>query len=112
MKYFAEITAINTVVRVVLTDDSETAESIQKIEKTGNIWKETSEALTGQRAAAGYTYDPANNIFYAPQPYPSWTLNTTNGEWEPPVPKPEDVGLELWVWDEDTQTWVNIGATP
>lgn len=109
MKYFAELSPSNTVLRIALGDDSETEASIKAIEKSDNVWKETSEALTGQRAAAGYTYDPANNIFYAPQPYPSWTLNTTNGQWEPPVPKPADVGLELWTWDEDTQTWVDIG---
>jgi|TARA_R100001463_G_scaffold30604_2_gene69662 hypothetical protein len=109
MKYFAEVSPTNTVIRTVLADDTETVDSIKKMYGSSNFWFETSEALSGQRAAAGYTYDPSSGICYAPQPYPSWTLDSTNGSWVPPVPKPEDVGLELWQWDEDTQTWVDIG---
>ena len=109
MKYFAELSPSNTVIKLALGDDSETEASIKAIEKSDNVWKETSKALTGQRAGIDYTYDPANNIFYAPQPYPSWTLNTTNGQWEPPVAEPAQTGLELWEWDEAAQEWANIG---
>ena len=47
-----------------------------------------------------YVYiNPDNN-----QPYPSWTWDTTNGGWSAPLPKPED-GL-LYIWNEETLTWV------
>ena len=50
-----------------------------------------------------YVYiNPDNN-----QPYPSWTWDTTNGEWTPPVPKPDiDDPLGMLNWDEETQSWI------
>jgi len=38
------------------------------------------------------------------QPYPSWTWNNESQVWESPVLYPDDGGLYLW--DEDTQEWV------
>jgi hypothetical protein len=54
-------------------------------------------------AGTGYTYDAARDAFYAPQPYPSWTLNDETCLWEPPVAYPDDG--KLYVWDEATQAW-------
>jgi hypothetical protein len=44
--------------------------------------------LRGNYAGVGYTYDATNDVFYAPQPYPSWTLNETTWTWDAPVPMP------------------------
>lgn len=55
-------------------------------------------------AGKGYMYDPVRDAFYAPQPYPSWTLNEDTCFWEPPVPIPEGVD---WHWKEDTTEWVD-----
>jgi hypothetical protein len=55
-------------------------------------------------AGVGYIYDAELDAFYAPQPYPSWTLNTVTCGWEPPVPYPDD-GI-FYKWDEDTLSWV------
>jgi len=33
--------------------------------------------LRGNYAGIGFTYDDTNDVFYAPQPYPSWSLNNT-----------------------------------
>jgi len=33
-------------------------------------------------AGIGFTYDPVLDAFYSPQPYPSWTLNTTTCLWK------------------------------
>jgi hypothetical protein len=38
-------------------------------------------------AGIGYTYDRNKENFIAPQPYPSWTLDS-NYDWQPPVPQP------------------------
>lgn len=57
-------------------------------------------------AGIGYTYDKTNDVFYAPQPYPSWVLNTTTWLWEAPVPYPSDGGF--YVWNEATQSWVPV----
>lgn len=40
--------------------------------------------LRGNYAGIGYTYDAINDVFYAPQPAPDWTLNTSTWLWEPP----------------------------
>lgn len=62
--------------------------------------------LRGNYAGVGDTYDQENDKFYAPQPYPSWTLSTTTWRWEPPTPYPNDG--KLYLWDEDTQAWVEV----
>lgn len=63
-------------------------------------------ALRGNYAGIGYTYDIVADVFYSPAPYPTWVLNTSNWLWEPPVAKPND-GKD-YVWDEVTQSWVEI----
>ena len=61
-------------------------------------------ALRGNYASIGYIYDAAHDVFYAPQPYPSWVLNQTMWLWEAPVAYPTDG--QLYVWDEPTLAWV------
>lgn len=63
-------------------------------------------ALRGNYAGVGYTYDAQNDVFYAPQPFPSWTLNHSTWLWESPVPYPTDG--KLYTWDEATQNWVEV----
>ena len=63
-------------------------------------------ALRGNYAGIGYTYDATNDVFYAPQPYPSWTLNNTTWIWESPVPIPEDD--KRYQWDETTKNWIEL----
>ena len=61
-------------------------------------------ALRGNYAGIGYVYDAANDVFYAPQPFASWTLSQTTWLWEPPVVYPTDG--KRYVWDEPTVSWV------
>jgi len=65
-------------------------------------------ALRGNYAGIGHVYDRINDVFYAPQPYPSWSLNQTTWMWEPPVPMPteEPPFHKMYVWDEQTKNWV------
>jgi len=65
-----------------------------------------SKALRGNYAGIGYTYDQVNDVFYAPQPYPSWILNTQTYLWEAPVAMPKTGGP--YDWDEATQSWVAV----
>jgi hypothetical protein len=65
-------------------------------------------ALRGNFAGIGYTYDHANDVFYAPQPFPSWLLNKTNWTWEAPVPMPSD--NKLYNWDEPTLAWLEMAV--
>lgn len=66
------------------------------------------EALRGNYAGIGYTYDAVNDVFYAPQPYASWTLSQTTWLWEPPVAYPDDGAL--YAWDEVTVGWKVVPA--
>jgi len=62
--------------------------------------------LRGNYAGIGYTYDQANDVFYAPQPYPSWTISAPTWTWTAPVAYPTDGGA--YTWDEATQSWVEV----
>ncbi len=59
----------------------------------------------GVYAGVGYTYDPVNDVFIAPRPYPSWTLDS-NYDWQPPTPKPSTGGP--YRWSEEDLEWVAI----
>ena len=65
-------------------------------------------ALRGNYAGVGHLYDRTNDVFYAPQPFPSWTLNTTTWTWEAPVPMPTDG--KIYSWNEETQNWVEVNV--
>ena len=60
--------------------------------------------LRGNYAGIGYTYDSTNDVFYAPQPYPSWILNNNTWLWESPIPYPTDG--KVYIWDETITNWV------
>ena len=66
--------------------------------------------LRGNFAGIGFTYDKVNDVFYAPQPFPSWVLNNTTWTWEAPVPMPTDG--KMYKWDEATTSWVEIVMEP
>jgi len=57
-------------------------------------------------AGIGYHFDGIG--FYAPQPYPSWTKNSTSYLWEAPTPMPTDG--KIYKWDEATTSWIEITA--
>lgn len=69
-----------------------------------------SKALRANYAGIGYTYDSVNDVFYAPQPFPSWTIGPPTWLWQPPVPYPNDG--KAYYWDEATQSWVLIEPQP
>ena len=63
--------------------------------------------LRGNYAGIGYTYDQANDVFYAPQPFPSWVLSS-DWLWEAPVSMPTDG--KFYNWDEATTSWIEVTA--
>ena len=123
MAHFAEIDATNTVVRVLVVGNDEEHRGQAFLADDlglGGTWVQTSynthggvhygpdnepdggTPLRGNYAGSGCVYDPSHDAFYAPQPYPSWTLNETTFQWEPPTPN-TNAG---YIWDEDTTSWV------
>jgi hypothetical protein len=62
--------------------------------------------LRGNYAGIGYTYDATHDVFYAPKPFPSWTLNESTWLWEAPVAYPTDG--KIYKWDESITNWKEV----
>jgi len=62
--------------------------------------------LRGNYAGIGYNYDATNDVFYAPQPFPSWILNNTTWLWEAPVAMPTDG--KQYKWNESITNWEEV----
>ena len=56
-----------------------------------------------QYAGIGFTYNEAADVFVAPQPFPSWLLDS-NHDWQAPTPKPAG----NYYWDEAALAWVAV----
>lgn len=69
-------------------------------------------ALRGNFAGVGYIYDATHDVFYPPQPYPSWTINQTTWTWEAPIPRPTDG--KIYAWNEATKSWdvIELASKP
>ena len=71
-----------------------------------------SKALRKNYAGIGWTYDSEKDAFYAPQPYASWTLNTTSYLWEAPISYPTDGKGYLWneslYQSDNTKGWEEV----
>lgn len=114
MAHFAELDENNTVLQVIVVHNNELLDGETESEAKGvgfcstlfghTNWVQTSynSNIRKQFAAAGYTYDSDKDIFVAPQPYPSWSLDD-NSDWQAPTPMPEDDNM--YSWNEDTQSW-------
>jgi len=85
-------------------------------------------ALRGNYAGIGYTWDEDNEIFWPKQPFASWVKNTTTATWDSPLgaapaltaeqTSQNEAETHLWgySWSEDayqadnTQGWVLTDA--
>jgi hypothetical protein len=115
MAHYAKIEN-GTVTQVNVIDEDYFAEN-RETRYTGQ-WVQTSYNTQGgvhllggtplrkNYAGVGYTYDEVRDAFYAPQPYPSWTLNEDTCYWESPVPMPTDG--KIYTWNEDNQNWEEV----
>lgn len=56
-----------------------------------------------QYAGIGFTYNPETDMFVAPKPFPSWTLDN-NHDWQAPTSKPDGD----YYWNEEELEWVAI----
>tara|TARA_R110002012_G_scaffold281814_1_gene471348 strand:+ start:172 stop:561 length:390 start_codon:yes stop_codon:yes gene_type:complete len=63
-------------------------------------------AYRGNYAGIGYTYDTSNDVFIAPKPYASWTLNESTWTYEAPEAYPDD-GKD-YVWNENKTEWEEV----
>lgn len=106
MAHFAELDKNNIVLRVIVVDNSVEHDGENWCHNLfGGRWKQTSynNRIRKQYAGIGYTYDEKNDVFVAPQPFPSWTLDK-NHDWQPPVPYP--AGDKMYFWSESKKKWI------
>ncbi len=101
----------NNVVTEVITgiDETESIEGLDPETWYGNFRGQTCKRtsynnnIRKQYAGIGYTYNFENDVFIAPQPFPSWSLDE-NFDWQPPIQMPEIPGI--WSWDEEVKNWI------
>jgi hypothetical protein len=110
MAHYAFIT--DGIVTEVITgiDETELIEGLDTETWYGNFKGQTCKRtsynnnIRKQYAGIGFTYDAVNDVFIAPQPYPSWSLDN-NFDWQPPTPMPTE---GMWTWDEDNLSWTEV----
>jgi hypothetical protein len=80
MANFAEIVD-GVVQRVIAVHNNHEANGAQFChDLLGGVWVQTSynNRIRKQFAGIGYTYNSTADVFIAPQPYPSWTLDSNH----------------------------------
>lgn len=120
MAHFAQLDDNNIVTQVIVVANDELLLDGVESEVKGILfckslfgedtkWVQTSYNGNFRKnyAGIGYTYDEANDYFYAPQPYPSWTLDA-DANWQPPVAYPTDG--KMYSWNEATLSWDEVVA--
>lgn len=127
MAHYAFIDSNNTVVKVIVgVDENETQiENGVEIGGSSEAWEQFYEnqfwhsgltckrtsynaAINGYRkqyAGIDFKYDQIRDEFVAPQPYPSWVLDSNN-DWQAPTPMPSTGGP--YRWSEEELEWVAI----
>jgi hypothetical protein len=110
MAHYAFLNENNVVTEVITgIDETELIEGLDTEIWYGNfrgqVCKRTSynNNIRYNYAGIGYRYDPIDDAFIAPQPYPSWILNESK-QWKAPIPYPND--NKMYYWDESAGDWV------
>ena len=122
MAHFAELDETNIVKQIIVVHNNELLdengnESEQKgidfcTNLLGGTWVQTSYNGTIRKryAGVGFLYDPILDAFIAPNPYPSWVLNSNTCDWEAPIPYPIDD--KTYYWDEPSLSWLEDPTFP
>lgn len=118
MAHFAQLDENNTVTQVIVVANEELLLDGVENETKGILfckslfgedtrWVQTSYNGNKRKnyAGIGYTFDPVNDYFFAPQPFPSWTLDA-DAIWQAPTPMPTDG--KFYTWNEATLSWDEV----
>ena len=110
MAHYAFLDKNNVVTQIITgIDETELIEGLDTETWYGNFTGQTCKRtsynnnIRKQYAGIGFNYDAVNDVFIAPQPYPSWLLDD-DFNWQAPTPRPEGMG---WYWNEVEQVWVD-----
>ena len=111
MAHYAFLDENNVVTEVIVgIDETEQIEGLDPETWYRNFRNQTCKRtsynnnIRKQYAGIGYTYNAEADVFIAPRPFASWSLDE-NFDWQAPVARPEE---GFWMWDEDTTTWVEL----
>ena len=112
----------NNIVTTVIVGADENLDGIDWEQNYANLYNQTCKRTSyntysnehqlggtpfrGNYAGKGFTYDTANDVFIAPKPYDSWSLDETTWTWKPPVEYPSDD--KFYNWNEDTTSWDEV----
>jgi hypothetical protein len=109
MAHYAFLNEDNIVVEVIPgIDENELIEDLSpelwysQFRKMNCVRTSYNGKIRKQFAGIGFTYNPVADVFIAPQPFPSWSLDD-NHDWQAPKPKPVE---GFWIWDEEIGDWV------
>jgi hypothetical protein len=107
MAHFAKLDQNNVVIDVLVIRDEDETTYADWRKQFGETYVQTSynNRIRKQYAGIGFTYDEIADVFVAPQPFPSWTLDD-NHDWQAPTPMPWDGKFYKWV--EGSQSWVEV----
>jgi hypothetical protein len=115
MAHFAEIDENNTVLRLIVINDSDCLDAGGNEWEAvganfchnllGGTWKQTSynHNVRKNYACVGAEYREDLDAFIHPTPFASWVLNETTCKWEAPRAYPSD-GFDHY-WSEKHQNW-------
>ena len=114
MAHYAFLDSSNIVTEVIPgKDETELIDGLSPEEWYGNfrgqVCKRTSynSNIRKQYAGVGFTYDAVADVFIAPKPFASWSLDA-NYDWQAPIDYPADG--KRYSWDEANQVWVESPA--
>jgi hypothetical protein len=62
--------------------------------------------VRGNYAGIGFIYNAENDVFYPPQPFPSWTISAPTWTWTAPIAYPTDG--KIYTWDEAKKQWDEV----
>lgn len=114
MAHYAFLNEDNIVTEVIVgRNEDETVDGVSDWETyygniRGQVCKRTSynNRIRKQYAGIGFTYSETADVFIAPKPFVSWSLDE-NYDWQAPVERPADG--KQYSWDEANQVWVLAG---
>ena len=121
MAHFAQLDENGVVTNVIVVSNDDTSDADgNEVESIGVAfcrsviggtdanWKQTSYNgnIRTRYAGIGFSYNESLDAFIKPQPYASWTLNSTSKDWDAPITEPtltseEEAAGKYYNWDED-----------
>lgn len=124
MAYFAELNPNSVVLRIIIINDEDMLDEhghpqeylgiarCRELTDVNTEWRQTKyeNGFRFRPAQVGYVYSADYDVFMEQQPFPSWSLDTVNFEWVPPVPAPvltQEQRMEGYYvsWNEQERNW-------